>query len=341
MGLSKKEERILELINRDFVKDPKKPEFPPEHPRFPATPIYHINVPNFSNVWLKDESVNPTGTHKDRMAWELVLAYRDMLLAKKHGIVKRTLPKMSIISSGSAANAIQTRFRKYEVPRLRVLVDIHIYSYILEGLKKSGCLVYKTDLSKKSLGWKEILQLTHNLDGLDITSNEALDPTNKFYDWLSYEILNENPEYVFIPFGTGHLYANILNVSKKEISSHTHPDGFKGDIRILRKCNFIGATTNNPRSKADKLYSHHSPFMHFNEQWRRYYQCCGFCGEKTDVLVIHEKFLDKAIELAEKQGITCEPSGIAGLALLMQIEKQIPKNKKIIIVNTGKTKYLG
>jgi threonine synthase len=44
------------------------------------------------------------------------------------------------------------------------------------------------------------------------------------------------------------------------------------------------------------------------------------------------------MNLAESQGINCEPSGIAGLALMMQMRNSLPKNKKYLIVNTGKTK---
>jgi len=55
--------------------------------------------------------------------------------------------------------------------------------------------------------------------------------------------------------------------------------------------------------------------------------------------VIKESFLDKAIDFAKKAKIAAEPSGIAGLAMLFQMQKQIPKDAKILIVNTGRTKY--
>ena len=83
MSLSNKEEKILKSIKVNSENDPSNPEFPADNPKFPATPTYEIEVPSFSDVWLKDESVNLTGTHKDRMAWEMVVTYRDFLLAKK------------------------------------------------------------------------------------------------------------------------------------------------------------------------------------------------------------------------------------------------------------------
>ena len=339
MALSKVEEEILKSIVIPSENNPNKPEFPADNPKFPATPTYPIKVPGFTNIWLKDESFNPTGTHKDRMAWEIIVTYKDFLLAKKRGQIKEDLPKMSIISSGSAAIAIQTQLRKYNLPNLKVLVDKNISKEILESMKKIGCEIFKTDLSKKSLKWKEILELTNNPQGFDITSSEALDPTTRFYDWLSYEIINSSPDYCFIPFGTGNLYENILNINKKEVST-TKPDPrFKGEVNKLRNCNFLGATSNNTRSQADKLYSPHLPFVHYDEQWIRLYKYAGYCGPKSNVHSIKEDKLDEAIKILKSQGINCEPSAAAGLALLLEIKEEVPKNAKILIVSTGKTKY--
>jgi hypothetical protein len=339
MALSDKEEKILKSIVVASENDPGRPEFPADDPKFPATPTYKIKVPGFSNVWLKDESHNPTGTHKDRMAWEIIVTYRDFLLAKKQGQMKGKLPAMSIISSGSAAVAIQTQLRKYDLPNLKVLVDASIDGNVLDAIKKLGCEVYMTDLSKKPFHWKEILDLTHNPDGFDITSSEALDPTTRFYDWMSYEIINSSPDYCLIPFGTGNLFENVLNINKREVSTQNHDPRFRGDLNVLRRCNFLGATTNNPRSKADKLYSPHLPFVHYDEQWIRLYRHAGYCGPKSNVHLIKEQYLEKAIKIAESQGINCEPSGAAGLALLLQMKGRIQKNSKILVVSTGKTKY--
>src|SRR3989338_5793132 len=256
MTLTPAEQAILKRIVVASENNPDKPELPADDPKFPATPTYQIQVPGVSNVWLKDESHNPTGTHKDRMAWEIVVTYRDILLAKERGQLDGPLPQMSIISSGSAAFAIQTQLRRYQLPNLKVIVDYQMNPEVVASLEAIGCEIFEADLPKKPFSWQEILKLTNNPDGFDIISSEALDPTTRFYDWLSYEIINSSPEYCFIPFGTGNLYENILNITKREISTGIHDPRFKGDIEILRKCNFIGSTTNNPRSMADKLYLH-------------------------------------------------------------------------------------
>lgn len=340
MALSSKEQKILDSIVVASENDPKRPEFPADDPKFPATPTYKIKVPGFSDVWLKDESHNPTGTHKDRMAWEIIVTYRDFLRAKKRGQVKGELPVMSIISSGSSAVAIQTQLNRYKLPALKVLVDVGISKHILDCLELLGCEIFKTDLSRKAFDWKDILALTNNPAGFDITSSEALDPTTRFYDWLSYEIINSSPDYCFIPFGTGNLYENVLNITKKEVCTVNHDPRFKGSVSILRNCNFIAATTNNPKSKAEKLYSPHLPFVHFDEQWIRLYRHAGYCGSLSNVNLLSERFLDEAMVIADKQGINAEPSGLAGLAMLLQMKDKIRKDKKILVVNTSKTKYL-
>lgn len=337
MSLSKGEEKILDSIVVASNNDPHHPEFPPGEPKFPATPTVKLEVPGFTNVWLKDESVNPTGTHKDRMAWEIVVTYREFLLSKLRGQIDGKIPAMSIISSGSAAYAIQSQLRRYRLPNLRVLIDIHIRPNILKKLKDIGCEIYQVDLSKKALESREILALTNNPNGFDITSSEALDPATRFYDWLSYEILNNSPDYCFVPFGTGTLFENILNINKREVSDDEHDPRFQGDVDKLRACNFCGATTNNPNTKADKLYSPHLPFAHFDEQWIRLYRAAGYCGPESNVYLVQEKFLDEAMELAESQKINCEYSGIAGLALLLQLQESVSAEKKILIVNTGKS----
>ena len=339
MVLSEREQEILSSIHVASENDPNHPEFPADNPKFPATPTNKIAVPGFSNVWLKDESFNPTGTHKDRMAWEIVVTYRDFLLAKQRGQVSGPLPTMSLISSGSAAFAIQTQLRKYGLPNLKVLVDMNIDASVFSQLERIGCELYQTDLSRKALSSQEILGLTDNDSGFDITSAEALDPTTRFYDWLSYEIINSNPDYCFIPFGTGNLYENILNINKHEVSREDHDPRFSGDVECLRSCHFLGATSNNPLSQATKLYGPHLPFVHFDEQWIRFYRYAGYCGSQSDVKPIREQFLDEAILLAQKLGIRAEPSGIAGLALLLQLRGSIDSEKKILIVNTGCTKF--
>jgi len=339
MSLSTEEDKILESINVPSENNPQKPVFPPADPKWPSTPIKNIEVPGFHDVWIKDESVNPTGTHKDRMAWEMVMTYRQLLLAKKGGRIEK-LPQMSIISSGSAANAVQHMLRKHNLPNLKVLIDFNLNTEVKRALEDIGCEIYETDLSKKALSTEEILKLTNNVEGIDITSDDSLEPFTVFYDWMSYDIINQNADYVFVPYGTGNLYENLVNVAVRESKNiFFHDKRFKGDAKRIRKCNFLGATSSNPKTKADKLYSPYLPFIHFDKNWINLAVKKGDIGPESNVYAIREEYLEKAASIAKQNKIDCEPSGIAGLALLLQMRKKIPKEKKILIINTGKTKY--
>ncbi len=94
------------------------PEFPPGDEKFPASPTLTINIPGFRQVMLKDESVHRwSGTHKDRMAWEVVVAYRNFETAIAEGrLAKQSLPHFSLISSGSAAIAIGRMLKEFAYP---------------------------------------------------------------------------------------------------------------------------------------------------------------------------------------------------------------------------------
>jgi Pyridoxal-phosphate dependent enzyme len=315
--------------------DPEKPEFPPKPfytPRFPASSTYKIQVPGFTNVWLKDESTNPTGTHKDRMAWEVLIK------AKQYSI-----KEISLISSGSAAVSIQHLFNLYGVSTiLKVLVDQNMNPEIKSHLIQMGCKVYETDLSKKSLTGKEIKELTDNTQGVDITYREILDRYNdNYYDWLSYEILNENPSYCFIPFGTGDLFINVLIIAEREFNNriYKHDPRFRGDIQLIGNCNFIGATTHTTNTRLDKLFSYHLPSLKDYNSYLTSLIENNRIGHASGILDVEEEYVEEALALAHRQNINCEPSGVAGLSLLLQNRNDIDRNDKILIVNTGKTNY--
>ncbi len=319
------------------LNDPQKPEFPPRpfyEPRFPASNTFRIEVPGFTNVWLKDESTNPTGTHKARMAWEVLIK------AKRYNI-----KEVSIISSGSAAAAIQHFFNLFKVnTQLKVLMDFRISDSIKNSLRSMGCEIFETDLGKQSLTGKDIKELTNNKEGIDITYREILDRFNdNYYDWLSYEVLNENPAHCFVPFGTGDLFVNILIIAEREFNNsiYKHDPRFLGNIQNVNRCHFYGATTRDANSRMDKLFSYYLPSLDDYQFYINSLIQNDRIGNLSGILDVDENFIEEALEISRKNSIRCEPSGIAGLALLLQMREELPKDEKILIINTGSTIYPG
>ncbi|OQY03689.1 MAG: hypothetical protein B6I20_04455 [Bacteroidetes bacterium 4572_117] len=338
-------ENIYHSIQVPSNNNPKDPEFPPKPyytPKFPASKTIEIKVPGFKQVLLKDESTNPTGTHKDRFAWEVVIKYKALLESLKYKKLEN-LPQISMISSGGAATAVQNLFNIFDIPvSLKVLIDKNTNVDIKNSIKKIGCTIYETDLSQKLLKPEDIKQYTDNKDGIDITYRETMDPNmDNYYDWLSYEILNQEADYCFIPFGTGDLFINILNIVKKEYFNgflHNHDPRFFASVEKLKSCNFFAATTHNKNTLLDKLYSSFLPTFGEYENFIGELKSCTCVGNQTNIYNVEEVFVNQAMEIADNQNITFEPSGMAGLALLLQMQAGLPKDKKILIVNTGKTK---
>lgn len=195
-----------------------------------------------------------------------------------------------MISSENAALAVGRAFARYHLPSLKILVDIHTKENIRSFLANNHCQVYETDLSIKKLNFQDILLLTHNPRGFDVTSNDALDRTTIFYDWLIFEIINNDPDYILCPFGTGELYENIGNVLKREAQKiNAYDPRLKISPAKLGHINLMGATVNSPSSIADKLYAPHLPFTHFNEQWLRFYRDLGYVGQQSGVFLIQEQ----------------------------------------------------
>lgn len=78
----------------------KSPPFPEASPKCPVTPM--VPYVNDSNVLIKDESANPTGTHKDRWAFEQLLHYKSELMDQIRGKDDKELVdflKLSLIVS--------------------------------------------------------------------------------------------------------------------------------------------------------------------------------------------------------------------------------------------------
>lgn len=308
-----------------------------EDVRFPETPIRRLEVPGFNDVWVKDESVNAlSGTHKDRLAWDALNLYRGMLITH-HGD-RSALPQFSIISSGSAALALGRAFRNHGFPKLKVLADTHIDKDIKASMELAHCEVYTTDLSARVLGPKDILSLTDNAHGLELTSHKDIAVDEGSYDSMAFDVINQSPDYVFVPFGTGITFKKLLYTAENVLTHAPYDPRYRGNIDTLGECNYLGATTTNPKSVADKLHSPFSPFSEITEDEIANYKNAPYCGSETAVHTVEERFFKEAMTLATSQGIVCEPSGIAGLALLLQMRDSVPKDKKILIINTGKLK---
>ncbi len=335
--------RLTELYDSIRVaseNDPDQPEFPPFSPRFPATPAYPIEVPQLGReILVKDESYNFTGSHKDRMAWEVVVYYKMIIqdLMEPHA-KSVAIPAASIISSGSAALAIQVMLRCFDLPSLRVLVDQRTDRRILRKLRRVGCDIYMCDLHKKELDSAAVLQLTENETGFDLTARSLIDPNRRtYYDWLAYEILNCGAKHVFIPVGTGDLYVNVLTVLRDELLGIADDRRLMGGSSALEGLEIYGATSSDRKTKMDRLYAPYRPTLEEARRVVAEMRDQGLCGTRSGIYDVRERVIKDALAIARASNIRCDESGIAGLSLLLQMSEEgiVPTDESVLVVNTG------
>lgn len=331
----------IERYEREVSQnDISRPEFPVGNPAYPASPHYRLRYKHFKKIWIKDESFNPTGTHKDRMAWEVLRFYKEKLkVYLDHIDIYKAPPSLSIISSGAAAIAIQNLFSSHSLqfPPLKVLVDHHLDDRTKKAMHRWGCHVYQTDLSKRKLNSVDVCALTDNEEnGIDITFNQGADLREyaaNYYDWLSFEILNQNPDYCIVPVGSGGLLLSILKTLKNQLDGPYKDSRFFGIGEILRNCTFLGATckSDHPRTIMDKLHAFHNRAIDLDLS--PYRHCCN---PNSRIVEVEDHYVEQALSIATKAHISSEPSGLAGLGLFIKLESSFPVDKKILIVNTGK-----
>ena len=68
------------------------------------------------------------------------------------------------------------------------------------------------------------------------------------------------------------------------------------------------------------------------------------CGNSSRIVIVKEKYLESAMEIAGYFNLNYEASAISGLGLFLQLSVnnkiKIKDNEKIIFINTGKCKVL-
>ncbi|MDP7017864.1 MAG: hypothetical protein QGG36_18815 [Pirellulaceae bacterium] len=216
------------------------------------------------------------------------------------------------------------------MPKLKVLSDITLKQRnprLCRAVQESHCTVYFADL-REYFPSPLVLEATNNPDGFDLT--EFQDTTREIvaYDWLCREILCQTPDYIFLPYGSGKLFSEILHMLQSIQSVDTTLDPIRlstSKRRELRWCRVLGATTKDPDSPADKLFARHRPQRQRHDLQLRYYKSSGFCGNESNIEHICEESLGEAHRMLNAAGVDSEHSGSARLALFLEKRDRISR----------------
>ena len=330
-------------------------EADPGAPEWESTPVIPIDLSKdgLGEIFVKNEAdreSNPTGTIKDRAAWELATLYRDYARALylkirtgtlgKKELEKLVTPRLSLITAGNEGKAIAERFKQYDLPPPKLIIGKDTRATIVSELLKLRADVYATDLSHE-LTVTDIKQISNNPDGVDITSIRAIEPSAVFYDWHVHESFNESPDEIYVPYGSGRLMENYLvwqARSMRNESEGRRDPRLKVPVSKVIAMNIFGAEPAEYPSDADKLAAPFKPFLLFKDEDINAVVNLSFTGAETGKSKITEEQIRQAHQILNSRGIEAEPSGAAGLGLYIdRFEKGlVKKGKKTLIVNTGK-----
>lgn len=338
--------REIKSVRFDYDAASVERTFQHYHPWPYDTDLYRMRLDTAAGpveFHLKDESQNPLSrTAKDRFslcianAYELILAFQARMMERFEPVPLR----ISMITSGNFGTALALAFSRRGLPPPKLLVDNSLPTGPLSQLKGLRADIYGADLGRRALSREDILALTDNQQGIDLTSLYASRETaplvqtyGQIFGELDGQLLkveSGKPRLLYVPYGSGFLFQEAI-ATQAALSSHG---------RAFRVMGAEPAGEGGPSSAANKLTKSYNPFEWFIERDTPL-KSLGPHGEEGDgmtgIYSVAEPHIQRAHEWLSTQTRT-SASGAAGLGLLIQHieEGRIdPKEWEIAVVNTG------
>ena len=300
------------------------------------TPLIHLEgFDGYTNLFIKDESVNPNGTFKDRLSSRALERY-DLDVT------------FGVISYGNTAISLSRAISQHSLHRsveLIVFVPQNFENWSFGPSTQGTYLTGKTIIDELRLSSTTVsVELARELKDSDlhglakaaglcgsrfVNITEGLD-IPVYVDIIVEVIaqLGRPPDVCIAPFGAGILC--------NEIKDHLNRVGHGMVVPI---------SVASPTSLARMLYGpmwvdtellcetgiafsrHHSPDR------------TGAERQPYPVFLVREDEILKGLELTKRVGISAEPSGSAGLGVLNRLNEFCPgidrERDTIVVINTG------
>jgi threonine synthase len=279
----------------------------------------------FSRLYIKDDSLNPTGSLKDRASY-LVAAF-----AKKFNIDQIVLASTgnagsSMSGVGAAAGLKVKLFLPKSTPVAKMI-----------QAKQYGADVVEVD-GNYDLAYDLSLEYSKNQGGM--SRNTAYNPMTiegkKTAALEIYKQLKKVPDYVFVPVGDGviisGIYKGFVDLKQlgfiKEIPTiyAVQSEGSSAIYRSLKTGNFenpIGSTTLADSISVDVPRGGYYALEMLKEYNGR------------AILVSDKEILNAQNELARLSGLFAEPAAATSYAGFLKESKYLPKDAQIVLLVTG------
>ncbi|MEK7538639.1 MAG: PLP-dependent lyase/thiolase [Patescibacteria group bacterium] len=264
------------------------------------TPIIKIDALSSKypdiRMYIKDESVNPYGTIKDR---------RNAHIAKE--ALRLGVDKLAMITSGNNGYSLSRLASETNI-KVTCIVDKTVSEDVHKKLSEVAYQVIKINLQDKILRTEEIISFARDRD------DEVIwDVTNGYeesYGIVVNEILAQLPhvDYIVVPLGSGGIFVGIA----EQLSKSNH----------IAKVIGVGPKANY-RSFADKLSTPWSPYTKAIE---------GYEKRGHTVIRLSESEIQKTY-LHCRNICNCEPSASIVFAALEHFN--FKKEDTVVFINSG------
>jgi threonine dehydratase len=315
------------------------------------TPLKNIGgLFGVKNLYMKDETKNPTHTFKDRLAYEMIRPIIEKINASKK-CKKITFGSISYgntaYSMGYYSNKLNKKLEKnivkvvafYPPKIIKKKFGPNTEGKIVSAKKvfnklSKTCKLIEIDLTKKKYRENDLKKLAQEKDKtldkyIDIT--EGLD--RPAYRNIIVEVIEKQlkkaPDYIIVPFGAGIFCNEIIDYLK--------------DKKLKSK--IIPVSSGNPNTIAIMLYGpiwvDTKSLLKKGKGWTKHKNIDkkGRVRKPYIVYYVTDYEIKKAMKILKENKITSEASGASGFAILnrlKQIDSLFDKNKhSVLIINTG------
>jgi threonine dehydratase len=314
------------------------------------TPLVKLNgLFGIDNLFMKDETKNPTHTFKDRLAYEMI---RPLIEKINIGSQPERIT-FSSISYGNTAFSMGyycgkfNEFARANIVKALAFVPPEIISkpfgpntegkiiesnLVLSKIKES-CDVLNIDLNAQIYREKDLEKIALIEDrilGKFVDITEGLDrPAYVQIIIESIAQLKKAPDYVVVPFGAGILCNEIID--------------YLDDNKIKTKV--IPVSSGNPETIAIMLYGpiwvDVKSLLNNGEGLTRHDKIDRKGRVRDPYLVYHveDEEIRNAMKVLKENNISAEASGSSGFSILSRLNiidsKFDPRKHSVLVINTG------
>jgi len=289
------------------------------------TPLNLRRITGFSELYIKDDSLNPTGSLKDRASY-LVAAF-----ARREG-----LTKVVVASTGNAASSMAGVGAAADL-KIRIFIPASAPQAKRVQALQYGAEVVLVD-GNYDRAYELSMEYTREHGGLN--RNTAYNPLTiegkKTAALEIYKQLGEAPDFVFVPTGDGVIiggmykgFKDLLNLGLIEKIPIMYAVQAEGSCAICRALETkVFSESYQSKTVADSIAVDVPRNGFYALTYLEAYNGRGVTVEDGEIIAAQRM-------LASTTGLFAEPAASAALAGFLKEKGNIPTSAKVVLLVTG------